>query len=239
MKGVILAGGKGTRLRPLTNVANKHLLPIYNKPMIEYPIETLKSLGITNILIVTGGEYIGRFAELLGDGSKFGCTFTYRVQEKADGIADALRTAEDFITTTGHDFVVCLGDNIFDNLEIGGITIRNDGQAMLFGKQVEDPERFGVPAFNRDGTVKRIDEKPKQPASRYAITGLYKYPAKVFNVIRELKPSARGEYEITDVNNYFVFNGQMKFQELDGFWHDAGTFDSLYECTKWAYENNH
>ena len=237
MKGVILAGGTGSRLRPLTNVANKHLLPVYNKPMIEYPIGTLKVFGVNEILIVTGGEYIGRFAELLGDGRKYGCEFTFKVQEKALGIADALRSAESF--ADGQDILVCLGDNIFDNNAIKETEFANtksidDGNAYVFGKQVSDPQRFGVPRFNRDGTIKKIEEKPFEPGSSYAITGLYKYPSEVFNVIRLLEPSKRGEYEITDVNNAFLQAGKLKFQTLDGFWSDAGTHDSLLECANWA-----
>lgn len=235
MKGVILAGGTGSRLRPLTSVANKHLLPIYNKPMIEYPIGTLKTFGVTEILIVTGGEYIGRFAELLGDGAKYGCEFTFKVQTKALGIADALRSAESFVD--GRDVLVCLGDNIFDNEKLKDIDFTwDDGNAYVFGKAVHDPQRFGVPKFHRDGSLKIIEEKPHNPGSSYAITGLYKYPAEVFNVIKLLEPSNRGEYEITDVNNAFLQSGKLKFQELKGFWSDAGTFNSLLECSNWAKE---
>ena len=236
MKGVILAGGKGTRLRPLTNVANKHLLPIYNRPMVEYPLDTLKSLGITDILIVTGGEYIGRFAELLGDGSKYGVMLTYRVQESANGIAGALALAEGF--AGGEDITVILGDNIFDNGAIPKEVILPAGMdvncAFVYGKTIDDPTRFGVPAFHRDGRIKRIDEKPKDPASRYAITGLYRYPSTVFNMIRTLEPSARGELEITDVNNAYIEQGKLHMVELGGFWSDAGTIDSLLECANWA-----
>lgn len=235
MKGVILSGGTGSRLKSLTKVANKHLLPVYNKPMIEYPIETMKALGVNDILIITGGEYIGRFAELLGDGHDYDCNFTFKVQEKALGIANALLNAESFVEYET-DFLVCLGDNIFDNKEISKLNIEEDGKAYVFGKQVHNPERFGVPAFFRDGRIKNIIEKPKQPASQFAITGLYKYPRDVFKIINQLKPSKRGEYEITDVNNYYIEEGKLNFEELNGFWSDAGTFDSLLECSNWAKE---
>ena len=242
MKGIILAGGNGTRLRPLTYVTNKHLLPIYNKPMILYPLETLKMLGIKDILIVSGGEHIGWFTEFLGDGSVYNVNLTYRVQMEAGGIAEALGLARDFV---GSDSAtVILGDNIFDNYQISQIIPDVDlkeGRACIFLKKVPDPQRFGVPEFagveGEDWStlrISRIVEKPATPPSEYAVTGLYHYPNIVFDVVKGLKPSDRGELEITDVNNYFVENGIMDFLRLDGYWSDAGTFDSLLASANWV-----
>lgn len=238
MKGVILAGGKGTRLRPLTLVANKHLLPVYNKPMILYPLETLKAWAIKEILIVTGGEYIGRFAELLGDGSRFGVSLTYRVQEEAGGIAQALGLAEDFADDQG--VMVILGDNIFDKDSIVNretIKLDNPDRACIFAKQVPDPNRFGVVVFEGD-EAKHIFEKPTEHVSDWAVTGLYYYPNDVFGVIKTLEPSARGELEITDVNNYYLKDGRLDVAKIDGFWSDAGTFDSLLESSNWVATQN-
>ena len=238
MKGVILAGGNGTRLRPLTQVTNKHLLPIYDKPMVIYPIETLKALGVKDILLVSGGEHIGKFTEFLGDGSHFGVNLTYRVQEKAGGIAEALGLAEDFVGD--HSVTVILGDNIFDNEKlIDDVQQRNlflpeDGHACVYLKKVTDPKRFGVPVFCGEGHITKIEEKPDAPKSDFAVTGLYTYPSEVFEVIHTLKPSARGELEVTDLNNYFIEKQRMDFIELDGFWSDAGTFESLLKSSVWA-----
>ena len=233
MKGVILCGGKGTRLSPLTDITNKHLLPIYNKPMILFPLETLKSLGVKDILIVTGGEYIGRFAEYLGDGSKFGVNLTYKVQKEANGIAGALGLAESFVG--GDKVAVILGDNIFDNIIFFGSL--EDNNACLYIKEVEDPERFGVVNLKEDRTIIEIEEKPKEPKSNLAVTGLYVYPPDVFDIIKTLKPSERGELEITDVNNYYIKEGRCKSATITGFWSDAGTFDSLLKSSNWIKEN--
>lgn len=220
MKGVILAGGNGTRLRPLTNLTNKHLIPVWNKPMILYPLQTLLDGGITDILIVTGGEYMGQFIDLLGSGSQYGCNFTYKVQDEAGGIAQALLLAEDFCKGE-ENCAVTLGDNIFeDKLQFTGPTI--------FLKKVEDAFRFGV--YNP--VTNRIVEKPKDTHKGWAVTGCYVFPTEIFSFIRILKPSDRGELEITDVNNQFI--ERMEVVYLKGFWSDAGTFDSLFNSTQWA-----
>ena len=243
MKGIILAGGKGTRLAPATHVTNKHLLPILHKPMILYPLETLKALGIKDILIVSGGNHIGGFAEFLGDGSEYGVSLTYRVQKEAGGIAQALGLGKDF--AQGKGVSVVLGDNVFDNRQferIGQKLVSGPQQivfdprthAMLFLKTVPDPERFGVPVLNEQGHIVSIEEKPKEPKSPYAVTGLYYYPPDVFDVIPTLKPSARGELEISDVNNYYVARGRCLSIKLPGFWSDAGTPESLYRTASWA-----
>ena len=244
MKGIILAGGNGTRLQPLTFIQNKHLLPIYDKPMILYPLETLKSLGIKDILIVSGGEYIGGFTEFLGDGSKFGVNLTYRVQEKAGGIAEALGLAKDF--SNNEEIAVILGDNIFDNLFIMHFNdfinknVISKEVAMLFFSEQDEPSRFGVPVFkngNKEDLV-LIEEKPKKPQSNYAVTGLYIYPPSVFDIIPTLKPSNRGELEISDVNNWYIKNKKAAYGFLSSFWSDSGTFDSLLECANWAQQQN-
>jgi glucose-1-phosphate thymidylyltransferase len=236
MRGIILAGGGGTRLKPLTGIMNKHLLPIYNKPMVLYPLETLKTLGIKDIMIVSGGDHIGWFTDFLGDGSKYNVNLTYRVQRKAGGIAEALALAKDFV---GNDYcMVILGDNIFDNDQLFSIIPAEDldkTRAHIFIKEVPDPQRFGVPVFEYEtDKVIKIEEKPAEPRSVYAVTGLYGYPPEVFNMISTLKPSARGELEITDVNNYFVDKGLINCVKLSGFWSDAGTFDSLLSAANWA-----
>lgn len=229
-KGVILCGGEGTRLRPLTQITNKHLLPIFDKPMVLYPLETLKSLFIRDILLISGGEHIGKFTEFLGDGSNYGVSLTYRVQQKAGGIAEALGLAKDFVN--GEPVVVILGDNIFDDSNFFKLIPSEDleaNKAHVFVKEVEDPERFGV--LNPDGT---IEEKPKKPKSNKAITGIYIYPPEVFRIIPGLKPSARGELEITHVNNEFIRQNKLVVHELSGFWSDAGTADSLLRAANWA-----
>lgn len=227
MRGVILAGGEGTRLRPLTYVTNKHLLPVHNKPMILYPLETLKKMGIRDVLVVSGGNHIGAFAEFLGDGSDYGVNVTYRVQKKAGGIAQALGLAEDF--ARGEEIMVILGDNIFGEFTAP----MTAGRATVFLKEVENPNRFGVAQFDGGGALINIQEKPIIAPSNLAVTGLYHYPNEVFKVIPTLKPSARGELEITDINNYFIDKG-CDYVKLKCFWSDAGTFDSLFTSTEWA-----
>src|SRR3989338_106862 len=214
LKGIILAGGLGTRLGPLTKITNKHLLPIYNKPMIYYPLTLLVEAGIKDILIVTGGNHAGEFLRLLGDGQSFGLThINYTYQEGEGGIAQALNLARHF--AQGNKMVVVFGGNI---LEHG---IKKKGARILL-KEVEDPERFGVAAV-RGGKIISIEEKPKKPRSNFAVTGVYMYDSGVFEIIRSLKPSRRWELEITDVNNAYIKKGLMKFDVLDGWWTDSGT----------------
>lgn len=229
IKGVILAGGFGKRLGMLTRVTNKHLLPIYDKPMIVYPLQKLLDAGIKEILIVSGPDHAGHFLNLLGSGKEFKVNFTYEIQDEAGGIAQALGLAEDF--ADGDNLAVILGDNIFmDDLseEINSFT----GGAKIFLKETEDANRFGVAEIKGDKIV-RIEEKPKNPKTKYAVTGLYLYDSKVFDIIKGLKPSARGEYEITDVNNHYIKKGLMKYSIVKGFWSDAGTFKSLFRATEY------
>ena len=236
MKGVILAGGHGTRLNPLTCITNKHLLPVFNKPMILYPIETLISRGIKDILIVSGGEYMGRFTEFLGDGNRFGVNLTYRVQEEAGGIAEALGLAKDFVADDS--VTVILGDNIFENKYIPEFEIEKE-KAYIFTKKVKNPERFGVISlteFGKEGEP-LIVEKPKKFIGDRAVIGLYIYPNDVFDVIPTLKKSSRGELEVTDLNNHYLREGRGVVKNIKGFWSDAGTHDSLLESAKWAQNN--
>lgn len=226
MKGVILAGGSGSRLYPLTAVTNKHLLPVYDRPMIYFPISTLTRAGITEIMIVSGPGHAGHFLNLLGSGKKFGARFTYEVQEEAGGIAQALGLAEDF--ADGDSLAVILGDNIFEDDFSGPIRSFHSG-GMVFLKAVPDPQRFGVAEFDGD-RIARIVEKPKQPTSNFAVTGLYLYDGRVFDIIAELKPSGRGELEITDVNNAYLGRGGLTHAEVAGAWTDAGTFESLHRA---------
>jgi glucose-1-phosphate thymidylyltransferase len=224
LRGVILAGGTGSRLRPLTKVTNKHLLPVGQKPMIYYPIEKLTSIGIDQILIVTGVEYMGDVVGLLGAGKEFGCQFTYRVQDEAGGIAQALALAENF----AQRLAVILGDNIFQaNLKnYADKFISQKTGARILLKQVSQPQRFGVAQISGSKVI-NIEEKPKKPKSDYAVTGIYFYDASVFDVIRTLRPSARGELEISDVNNAYIAKGLLEYDILNGWWTDAGTFESL------------
>ncbi len=230
MKGVILAGGLGSRLLPLTKVTNKHLLPVYDRPMIYYPIQTLVDAGIRDILLVTGGNSAGDFLRLLGNGQEFGLEHVnYTYQEGEGGIADALRLARFFV---GNDrIVVVLGDNIVQD-SIASY-VRNFEQqesgAKILLKEVEDPQRFGV-AQLEDGRVIGIEEKPAKPKSNLAVTGIYMYDAAVFDIIETLEPSDRNELEITDVNNDYIRRGLMTYDLLDGWWTDAGTFESLHKA---------
>lgn len=231
MKGVVLAGGLGTRLRPLTIVTNKHLLPVYNQPMIYYPIQTLIGAGIREIMIVTGGNNAGDFLKLLGNGKAFGLKhLNYTYQEGEGGIAEALSLVEDF--ADGDPLCVVLGDNIIEgNIRSAVRAYRHQGGgAKILLKKVADPQRFGVPVL--DGRrILRIEEKPAVPKSEYAIVGIYLYDADVFNIIRTLTPSARNELEITDVNNAYIERGEMTWEELEGWWSDAGTFESLLRAS--------
>ena len=226
LRGVILAGGTGSRLMPLTKVTNKHLLPVGQKPMIYYPIEKLTSIGIQEILIVTGIEHMGDVVSLLGSGKQFQCRFTYKVQDEAGGIAEALGLAENFAQR--QPVVVILGDNIFEASlkEYADNFISQKTGARVLLKQVPNPRRFGVAQVSGDKII-AIEEKPKKPKSDYAIIGIYFYDASVFDIIRELKPSARGELEITDVNNAYIAKSRLAYDILEGWWTDAGTFESL------------
>jgi len=228
MKGVILAGGTGSRMMPCTKVTNKHLLPVYNKPMIYYPLEKLIESGIKDILIVSGPGHAGHFLNLLGSGKEFGVRLTFEIQDEAGGIAQALGLAEDFADKG--PVTVILGDNIFEDsirLEVKNFL----GGARVFLKEVDSPQRFGVAELKNDRVV-NIEEKPKNPKSKYAVTGLYIYDNDVFDVIKTLKPSGRGELEITDVNNHYIKKGKMQASMLKGFWSDAGTFDSLMRASQ-------
>ncbi len=230
MKGVILAGGLGSRLRPLTKVTNKHLLPVYDRPMIYYPIETLCDAGIDDIMIVTGGNSAGDFLRLLGNGKEFGLKdLHYTYQDTEGGIADALKLCEHFVD--GSRVVVILGDNIVqDSIApyVRKFAAQETGARILL-KDVTDPERFGCPELSGDRIV-RIEEKPSHPKSRYAVTGIYMYDSKVFEFCRRLKPSERGELEITDVNNAYIQAGELQYDVLEGWWADAGQFESLFRA---------
>ena len=228
MKGVILAGGTGSRLYPLTKVTNKHLLPVYNRPMIYYPINTLVNAGITDIIIVTGKEHSGNFLNLLASGKEFGARFHYALQDEAGGIAQALSLTEGFVKDD--NMTVILGDNII--LDDLASEIRNfKSGARVFLKEVPDPQRFGVPEFDSNGNITKIEEKPKEPKSNHAVTGLYQYDSSVFDKIRKLKPSQRGELEITDVNNLYLYEKSLSHVFLKEPWLDAGTFESLLEAS--------
>ena len=228
MKGVVLAGGLGTRLHPLTRVINNHLLPVYNQPMIFYPLQALVNAGIREILLVTGGQGAGDFLRLLSNGKDFGLQhINYTYQEGEGGIADALRLAEHFVE--GDPMCVILGDNIIENNICDAVAGFRGGAHILL-KEVPDPQRFGCPEIV-NGRIVRIEEKPKQPKSSYAVTGVYLYDATLFDKIRTLKPSARGELEITDVNNLYLQEGRLSYSILEGWWTDAGTFESLVNAT--------
>ena len=230
MKGVVLAGGLGTRLLPLTRITNKHLLPVFDRPMIYYPLQTLINAGITDILLVTGGHHAGDFLRLLGNGREFGLAhLNYTYQEGEGGIAAALALAEHF--ADGQKLCVVLGDNIIEG-SIAPVVARFEGQgagARIILKEVPDAERFGVAELG-DGRVVSIEEKPRRPKSRYAVTGIYMYDARVFDVVRSLRPSGRGELEITDVNNWYLSQGDLMCEILDGWWTDAGTMESLHRA---------
>lgn len=235
MKGVILAGGLGSRLYPLTHATNKHLLPIYDQPMIYYPISTLVNAGIDDVMIVTGGPHAGHFLRVLKNGKDLGIRhLEYAYQENEGGIAEALSLCEEF--AGGDDVCVILGDNTTD-ADIRADIEQFDGGALLFLAKVPDPERFGCPVFDPDDArrILTIEEKPLQPKSPYAVTGLYIYDNKVFDYANRLEPSERGELEITDVNNWYIREGTLRWTELDGYWTDAGTFESLYRAGRfWA-----
>jgi len=236
VKGVVLAGGLGTRLRPLTAVTNKHLLPVYDRPMIYYPIQTLVNSGITDIMIVTAGNSAGDFLKLLGNGKAFGLKhLNYTYQEGEGGIAEALSLVEHFAAK--EPVCVVLGDNIIQGNIAAAVRAyeEQDKGAKIILKRVPDPERFGVPELSGHNVL-RIEEKPAAPKSEYAVIGIYMYDGEVYDIIRTLEPSKRGELEITDVNNAYIERGEMTWEELDGWWTDAGTFQSLLRASNLVAE---
>jgi glucose-1-phosphate thymidylyltransferase len=238
MKGILICGGTGSRLRPLTDVTNKSLLPVYDKPLVLYPLETLRQAGITDIAVITGPEHIDQVTSFLGSGSRFGCTFAYRVQEKPGGIAEALGLAEEF--ADGESVCAILGDNVFFD-DFTRVIAQFEGGGHVFLKEVPDPERFGVAEIDASKTadptdipVLSLEEKPAHPRSRYAVTGCYLYDTHCFEIIRNLAPSARGELEITDVSAAYLAQGRLRATLLQEEWVDAGTFESLFRATEIA-----
>lgn len=234
MKGILLAGGNGTRLLPLTKYINKHLLPVGKHPMIAYGISKLREAGVTEILLITGSRSLGLYAEYLENGKDFGVSLTYRVQHQAGGIAEALVLANGFVSP-GDKFIVLLGDNLFqDELTpyIRSYMKQPAGSAMVLLSPQDHPNRYGVPVFAEDGSgsLLYIEEKPEHPQSQYAVTGIYMYDDSVFEKIRKIHPSQRGELEITDVNNLYATEGKLKYELLQKWWCDAGTFESLQEA---------
>lgn len=236
MKGVILAGGLGTRLQPLTLITNKHLLPIYHKPMVLYPIETLKVSGIDEIMIVCGKEHAGHFMNFLGSGKDHGVKLSYALQHGSGGIPEALALAEYF---AGNDkMAVILGDNIFeDDFSEALKKFENESGAKVFIKEVPDPRKFGVAEIENNYII-RIEEKPKEPKTNYATVGFYLYNSDVFSKIKTLKPSHRGELEITDINNMYIQERRLSYDFVKGYWSDAGTFDSLLKSSNWIAEKH-
>ena len=237
MKGIILAGGHGSRLYPLTKIFNKSLLPVYDKPMIYYPLQTLKQIGCKEICIVSGKEHCGQIMNQLGSGGEYGVDITYRVQEKPGGIAQALGLCKEF---AGRDNVfVCLGDNIFED-DFSDLKLNYyDSWCHIFLKEVPDPERFGVPVFQgMDRHLVKVEEKPEKPMSDYAVTGLYMFNHEVWSIIDTLKPSERGELEVVDLINWYIDRGKTTHSELKGFWSDAGTPDSLVHANKLVSERS-
>jgi len=233
MRGIILSGGSGTRLRPLTKITSKQLLPIYNRPMIYYPLNTLIQAGIKEILIIVSPERAGDYLNLLGSGREFGVKFTYEIQDKPEGLAQAFIIGEKFIQ--GESVAMILGDNIFEDDFAADISGFKQG-AKVFAKHVPDPERFGVVKFNSEMKAETIIEKPQEYLSNYAVTGLYVYDHRVVEVAKNLKPSDRGELEITDVNNWYLEKGELEVAMVNGEWLDAGTFDSLLRAQIFAKE---
>lgn len=227
MKGIILAGGSGTRLNPLTRVTSKQLLPIYNKPMIYFPLQTLLQAGIEDILIIVAPDHAGDFLKLLGSGKEFDCDFTYEIQDKPDGLAQAFVIGDDFIGDD--DVTLILGDNVFEDDFSEAIQGFQKG-GRIFAKKVDDPERFGVVEFDDNKVAISIEEKPKQPKSEFAVTGLYIYDNTVVEKAKSLQPSDRGEYEITDLNNVYLKEGTLDVALVDGEWLDTGTFESLHKA---------
>ena len=239
MKGVILAGGTASRMRPLTDITNKHLLPVGRVPMIYHPIAKFKRAGLNDILIVTGRDHMGHIVQQLGSGHQFGVAFTFKVQDQPGGIAQALGLAEGF--AAGESVAVHLGDNIFqDDIKPFVEEFKAGGEkgAMVFLKEVPDPERFGVAEVGKEDRVLRIEEKPKEPKTNLAVTGLYFYDNEVFALLPSLLPSGRGELEITDVNNYYIQKGHMRYRRIEGYWTDAGTFDSWKRANELSWNDD-
>ncbi len=237
MKGIVLSGGSGTRLRPLTKVTSKQLLPIYNKPMVFYPIQKLLNAGINEILIIVAPDHCGDFMKVLGSGKDFGpgVRFTYEIQDKPDGIAQAFVIGENFLDD-GDNVALILGDNLFD-AEISDAVKNFKSGAHIFVREVpeEDRSRLGIAELDENNKVLSIEEKPEQPKSPYAVTGIYIYDGQVVEAAKSLKPSGRQEYEITDLNNWYLERGQLSASVLQGEWIDAGTFESYYQANLWAY----
>lgn len=235
MKGIILAGGAGTRLYPLTRVTSKQLLPVYNKPMIHYPLETLIKAGIKDILIIVAPDHAGDFLKCLGSGKEYGCHFTYEIQDKPEGIAQAFVIGEDFIDH--HNVTLILGDNLYeDDFSEAIRTFQRGGR--IFAKKVVDPQRFGVVEFDENNQAISIEEKPKVPKSDYSVTGLYIYDSSVVDKVKSLAFSNRGELEITDVNNLYLKEGQLDVAFVEGKWFDTGTFESMHEAICFARERH-
>lgn len=233
MRGIILSGGSGTRLRPLTKITSKQLLPIYHRPMIYYPLNTLIRAGIKEILIIVAPERAGDYLNLLGSGKEFGVKFTYEIQDHPEGLAQAFKIGENFIDN--EDVAMILGDNIFED-DFSEAIQNFKGGAKIFAKKVPDPERFGVVKFDGDMRAEKIVEKPKEYLSDYAITGLYIYDNRVVEIAKGIKPSDRGELEITDINNWYLSQGDLDVSIVSGEWLDAGTFDSLLKAQNFAKE---
>lgn len=236
MKGIILSGGSGTRLMPLTKVTSKQLLPVYNRPMIMYPLDVLLSAGIRDILIIVAGDHAGDYLKLLGSGKEYGARFTYEIQDKPEGLAQAFLIGEHFIEKD--NVCMILGDNIFEDDVAKAIRKFKKG-GQIFAKKVTDPERFGQVKFDVRMNAVQIEEKPAKKISDYAITGLYVYDSEVVKAARQVKPSARGELEITEIHNYYLQKKQLKVDVLEGEWIDAGTFDTLYRANLLAYRKAH
>ncbi|MDO5561596.1 MAG: sugar phosphate nucleotidyltransferase [bacterium] len=235
MKGIVLAGGSGTRLRPLTKVTSKQLLPVYNKPMVLYPIETLVKAGIKEILVIIAPNNAGDFLKLLGDGEDYGCKISYIIQEKPEGLAQAFTIGKNFIDDD--NVTLILGDNLYE--DDFSADIKNfKGGAKVFAIHTKDPERFGVVEFDKNMKALSIEEKPKAPKSNYAVTGLYVYDNSVIKKAENLKPSARGELEITDINNLFLQEGTLEVAFVHGKWFDCGTFESLFEASELARQKS-
>jgi len=231
MKGIILAGGRGTRLQPLTHVTSKQLLPIYNKPMIYYPLQTLLTAGIKDIMVIIAPDHAGDFLKLLGSGKEFGCDFTYEIQDKPEGLAQAFLIGEKFIQDD--DVTLILGDNLYEDDFSTAIQGFEKG-GRVFAKKVHDPERFGVVEFDENNTAISIEEKPAQPKSEYAVTGLYIYDNSVVQKAKSLQPSGRGEIEITDLNNLYLKENSLDVAFVEGKWFDTGTFESMHAATEFA-----
>lgn len=231
MKGIILSGGSGTRLSPLTKVTSKQLLPVYDKPMIFYPLRTLLKAGIREILVIVAPERAGDYLRLLGSGKEFGAKFTYEIQDKPEGLAQAFVIGADFIDN--ENVCLILGDNIFEDDFTGSIKKFKSG-GKIFAKKVSDPQRSGVVVFNKEMKATKIVEKPKEWISDYAIPGIYLYDNRVVEIARQVKPSARGELEITDLHNWYLERGELEVEVLDGEWIDAGTFESLFKASEFA-----